>query len=110
MFLVHMDANHRLIVCQMFLCKLFGNLQCHLRCDLSGLEGLDDMVILHAILLTKFSFGIQHLTALHTGIAVQIGGQNSVICFISVEYIVDACIEPPLSGKDLCDGHYFFAT
>ena len=37
-FLVHMNADDDLVVREVFLCKCLCDLQCQLRCDLTGLE------------------------------------------------------------------------
>lgn len=107
MLLVYMNADHRLIPWQMLFRKFCGDLQRQLRGDLSGAEGLDEVVILYAALLTHGPLGLQHLPALMAGVAVEAGGEDLLLGLVPVEHISDAHIQAALPGQDLGDGHYF---
>ena len=112
MLLVHMDTDHGFIPRQMLLCELLGNLQRQFRGDLSRLEGLDDMVILHTIHLAMNAcgpLGIQHLAALPAWVAVQVGGEDALLGLVPIEGVVDANVQTALPRQYFRDGHYFFA-
>lgn len=106
---VHMDADHRFIPRQMLFRKLCGDLQSLLRGDFPRLEGLDDVVVHHPVLLAVGPLGVQHLAALPARVTVEVGGEDTLLGLVPVEDIADAYIQAALPGQDLCDGHYFFA-
>ena len=105
MLLVHMDPNHRLVSRQMLFCKLCGDLQRQFRGNLSRLEGLDDVIILHTIFLAIGPLGVQHLAALPARVAVEVGGEDALLGLVPVEDVVDAHVQAALPGQDFCDSH-----
>ena len=109
MLLIHMDADHGFIPRQMLLRKLLGDFQRQLRGDLPWLEGLDHVIILHTVHLAHSLLGVQHLTTFPAWIAVQVGGEDTLLGLVPVEDIIDAHVQTALPGEDFCDGHYFFA-
>ena len=102
---VYMDADDRLVAGQVLLRKLPRDLQRQLRGDLSGLKGLNEVVILYAALLAHGPLGFQHLPALMAGVAVQAGGEDLLLGLVPVEDIADGHIQTALPGQDLGDGH-----
>ena len=95
---VHMDGDHRLVSGQMLLGKLLGNFQRQLRGDLARLERLDDVVIHHTVLLAIGPLGIQHLAALPARVAVQVRGEGTFLRLVPVEDVLDAQVQPGVSG------------
>ena len=102
---VHMNADHGFIPRQMLLRELLGDFQCQFRGDLSRFEGLDHVVILHAVRLAYSPFGVQHLAALPAWVAVQMGGEDALLGLVPIEDVVDADVQAALPGQDFCDGH-----
>ena len=96
--LVHMDGDYRLVSGQMLLGKLLGNLQRQFRGDLAGLEGLDHMVVLHPVCFPIGPLGIQHLAALPARVAVQVRGEGVPLGLVPVEDVLDAQVQPGVSG------------
>ena len=107
---VYMDADDRLVAGQVLLRKLPRDLQRQLRGDLSGLKGLNEVVILYAALLAHGPLGLQYLPALMARVTVETGCKDLLLGLIPVEHIADAHVQAALPGQDLGDGHYFFAT
>ena len=105
MLLVHMDTDHRLIPRQMLLGKFCGDLQGLLRRDLPRLEGLDDVVILHPVLLAHRPFGVQHLAALPARVTVEVGGEDSFLGLVPIEDVIDARVQAALPGQYFRDSH-----
>ena len=110
MLLVHMHPNHCFIAREMLCGKLLRNLQRQFWGDLTGLEGLDDVIILDAVRLTIMLFGFHHTADGVLRGAALAGGQDLFFCFIPIEDIPDSHVQPPLAGEDLRNRHYRSAT
>lgn len=63
-----------------------------------------------AVHLPVLPLGFQHTAGCVFCRAALAGGQDLLIRFISIENIPDPHIQPTLTSKDLCDGHYKSAT
>ena len=105
---IHMDADDRLIAGKVLLRELLCDLQGQLRCDLTGPEGLDHVVILDAALLAIVPLGLQHLPRLPARVTVQSGGEDLFLGLVPVEDIADAHVQAAFPGQDLGDGHLLF--
>ena len=70
-------------------------------------EGLDDMVILHTVLLTHSPLGVQHLAELPARVAVQVGGEDALLGLVPVEDVVDADVQTALTSQNFCDSHTY---
>ena len=84
---VYMDADDRLVAGQVLLRKLPRDLQRQLRGDLSGLKGLNEVVILYAALLAHGPLGLQHLPALMARVTVETGCKDLLLGLIPVEHM-----------------------
>lgn len=109
-FLVHMNADDRLIAGEMLCGKLLCNLQRQFRGDLAGLEGLDEVIVLDAVRLAIVSLGFHHTADGVFGGAALAGSQDLILCFIPIEDISDSHIQPALAGEDFRNRHYRSAT
>ena len=86
---VGVSADHHLIARQIFRRKSFGQFQGQLRGDLTGLEGLDDVIALPAACLAQFPLGVHHLLVLMTGVTILMGGEDTALRFLPVQHILD---------------------
>ena len=107
---IHMGGNYRLVTVQMLRNESLGNFQSQLGRDFTGLEGLDNMVILDAPHVFSVPFRLQHLTAFPAWLTALMGGEDLLLRLIAVEDVVDPDIQPTFSGQDLGDSHYGLAT
>ena len=107
---IHMGGNYCLVTVQMLRSESLGNFQSQLGRDFTGLEGLDDMVILDTIFFSCAPFGLQHLTALPAWFTALMGCEDLLLRLIAVEDVVDPDIQPTFSSQDLGDSHYGLAT
>ena len=95
---VHMGADDDLIASEMLLCKCLCDLQSQLRRDFPRLEGLDDVVALHPVLLMVLGFRLLHPSGGKLCGAVQSGGEHLLIGLVSVEGVLDKRLHRGMPG------------
>ena len=108
--LVRMGSNDHLKSGQTFLRKFFCYFQRQLRCNLSGLEGLDDVIALPSASLSNFFLCPHHLLICPARVTVQERSQHLIFCFFTVQYIFYRNIQARVASENLCYRHYFLAS